>query len=116
MAKEPQQPEPLHDPISPPLKDPPDKPMRDPPGDPTYEPDQPFGDPEPSPGRSDPEPPKPMANGATCSEMFRKPPASRGAFSLSGDGPFFWPEAMDGGSHSQERAPAPPPNLGRMPR
>ena len=59
MPNQPSQPQPLHDPITPPLTDPPNKPMRDPPGDPTYEPHQPFGDPEPSPSKNDPLPPNP---------------------------------------------------------
>jgi hypothetical protein len=59
MPNQPLQPQPLHDPVSPPLTDPPGNPMHDPPGDPTYEPDQPFGDPEPSPSKNDPQPPKP---------------------------------------------------------
>jgi hypothetical protein len=79
MAKEPKQPEPLHDPTPQPLKDPPDKPMRDPPGDPTYEPDQPFGDPEPSPGKSDPEPPKPTAILIVASARCTEGPAERGS-------------------------------------
>src|SRR5712675_856789 len=54
----PKQPEPMHDPSSPPLKDPPAKPMHDPAGDPTYEPQQPFGDPTPTPGQ-DPQPQNP---------------------------------------------------------
>ena len=53
--KGPKQPEPrhdpLHDPPAPPLEDPPDKPMHDPAGDPTYEPQQPFGDPAPTPDK-----------------------------------------------------------------
>jgi hypothetical protein len=55
---EPRRPEPMHDPPSPPLKDPPDKPIHDPAGDPTYEPQQPFGDPTPTPGQ-DPRPQNP---------------------------------------------------------
>ena len=50
----PKQPEPLHDPPAPPLQDPPDKPMHDPAGDPTHEPEQPFGDPTPTPGQESP--------------------------------------------------------------
>jgi hypothetical protein len=60
-SKEPKRPEPMHDPPSPPLKKPPDEPMRDPAGDPTYEPQQPFGDPAPTPGQ-DPRPQNPEVN------------------------------------------------------
>ena len=56
--KWPKQPEPMHDPPSPPLRDPPDKPMHDPAGDPTYEPQQPFGDPTPTPTRPSPQNPE----------------------------------------------------------
>jgi hypothetical protein len=52
--------QPLRDPPDPPMKDPPREPIHDPPGDPTQEPQQPYGDPDPIPGR-DPEPDKPDA-------------------------------------------------------
>src|SRR5258705_13187984 len=51
---EPKKPEPLHDPREPPMKDPPKEPIHDPVGDPTHEPAQPFGDPDPVPGRDIP--------------------------------------------------------------
>jgi hypothetical protein len=60
-ANGPKQPGPLRDPQVPPLKDPPDEPMHDPAGDPTYEPEQPFGDPTPTPGQ-DPRPKNPEVN------------------------------------------------------
>jgi hypothetical protein len=46
--------DPLRDPPPQPLQDPPDQPLHDPEGDPTREPQQPFGDPTPSPASNPP--------------------------------------------------------------
>jgi hypothetical protein len=52
--------QPLRDPPDSPMTDPPREPIHDPPGDPPSEPQQPFGDPDPIPGR-DPVPERPGA-------------------------------------------------------
>ena len=52
--------QPLRDPPDSPMKDPPREPIHDPVGDPTREPQQPFGEPDPVPGR-DPVPETPNA-------------------------------------------------------